>query len=259
MRTPAVMLFVCLSLPALAVGAEPQVQSRQLSADRFELTAQLPAALRPGEAQALLQPYADALCQGAGASFGRYRFEAHAPVGADAASGSQTFVQELACGRQATMPHAGTPAPLAKPTADDERGVRERTLAYLAAKDGNDFDRAYAMMAEESREMMRADNWRGSRTAFNAAAGSPTKREVVRLTWYDDPAGAPWPGRYVAADFRGDYEHAGFYCGYVMWYRQADGSYRVLREEEAQVAAADAAKIPAADLPEIRKQLGCRD
>jgi hypothetical protein len=251
-------LLLFSTAPSLSLADEPRVHSRQLAAGRFELTVQLAASIPPDQAQALLQPQAQALCRDAAVRLGRYRFESAAPLGVDSATVAQTFIQELTCGGEADPARASAPAPRMPPTAADERRVRDLTQAYLAAKDGNDFDRARAMLAEESREMMRADNWFEPRVAFNKAAGAPARRDVVRVTWYDDPAGAP-PGRYVAADYRADYDHAGFYCGYVMWNLQPDGSYRVLREEEAQVAPTDAARIPSTDLVAVRQQLGCRD
>jgi hypothetical protein len=100
---------------------------------------------------------------------------------------------------------------------------------------------------------------RAARAAFNKAVGLPDNREVVRLTWYDDPAGAPQPGRYVAADYRGDYPHAGFYCGYVVWLLQLDGSYRIVREEEAQMPDEVAKKFSPEELAAARTQVQCRD
>jgi cytochrome c551/c552 len=257
MKANAAFLLLLCVVPTLS-PAEPRVHSRELGANHFELEAQLAASTAPDEAQALLQPYAKQLCHDAAVHLGRYRFESDAPVGSDPATATQTFVQEMTCGGEAPAAPAVAPAPSTPPTADDERHVRDLTLAYLSAKDGNDFDAAFAMVAEENRQFMREDNWRPPRWAFKVAGGTPTRRDVVRITWYDNPAGAP-PGRYVAADFRGDYQHAGFYCGYVMWIRQADGSYLILREEEGQLSPGDAARIPPTDLASVRNQLGCRD
>lgn len=146
-----------------------------------------------------------------------------------------------------------------QPTAEDERTVRTATVNYLAAKDRGDFDAAYALLGSEMAAMFTTENWRSPRAAFNAAAGQPNNREVVRLTWYDDPAGAPMPGRYVAADYRGDYAHAGFYCGYLMWYLQPDGSYRIVREEEGQMLDAIAKTFTPEALASARAQIQCRD
>jgi hypothetical protein len=155
----------------------------------------------------------------------------------------------------AAMPAAAAPA--ADPAA--ERKVRAATEAYLAAKDAGDFAKARAMATEEAKPYLDSDNWSEPRAEFNRGAGQPKQRRVVRLTWYDNPQGAVRAGRYVAADYRGDYAHAGFYCGYVVWLEEPDGSYRVMREEETQIPAQMAAKFDPVRMAQTRKQVGCRD
>src|SRR3546814_2575768 len=67
--------------------------------------------------------------------------------------------------------------------------------------------------------------WKETRSALNARLGAGAEAAVVRLTWYDDPQNAPTHGRYAAADYRVDYPHEAFACGYVVWLRQSDGGY----------------------------------
>src|SRR3546814_14048644 len=74
--------------------------------------------------------------------------------------------------------------------------------------------------------------WKETRSALNARLGAGAEAAVVRLTWYDDPQNAPTHGRYAAADYRVDYPNEAFACGYVVWLRQSDGGYLVVRDEE---------------------------
>ena len=207
----------------------------------------------------MLLPVAEQLCAGRRAQLGRYRFESQAPLapGADSAA-LQTFTQQVACGASHTVVHVAR-APKTPPTPQDEQTIRTDTLRYLAAKDRGDFDAAYALLGSELADIFSNGSSRAARTEFNAAAGLPDNREVVRLTWYDDPAGAPQPGRYVAADYRGDYPHAGFYCGYVVWHLQPDGSFRIVREEEAHMPDKIAKKFSPEELAAARAQVQCRD
>lgn len=257
-KIPCAVVAFALA-PVVNATESLEVQARQVSADRFELLVQLPVDFDPQQAPALLQPVADQVCNGRGARLGRYSFESQTPLlAAPATSGTQTLTQQVECGG---LPQVaiGVPAPETSPTADDERVVRANTLAYLAARDSNDFDTAHAMVSEGTAAMMRPENWRIPRAAFNKAAGLPSRKEVVRLTWYDDPAGAPRRGRYVAADYRGDYDHAGFYCGYVVWYLEADGTYRIVREEEGQMSHEVASRVAPSELAKARARIGCRD
>ena len=259
MRRISLALVAALVIPAEGAADSVEVQTRQLSPDRFELVVELPAKIDASQASSMLSPVAEQLCAGRPAQLGRYRFESSAPLAPGAkASSTQTFTQQVECGTSTEVVHVAR-APKTPPTAENERTIRADTLDYLAAKDRGDFDAAYAVLGSELAATMTKENWRAPRAAFNASEGLPGKREVVRLTWYDDPAGAPLPGRYVAADYRGDYTHAGFYCGYVVWHLQVDGSYRIVREEEGQIANAVAEKLTPQELASARAQLQCRD
>ena len=252
--------FVALALApvAMAQGVTAEVQARQLSEDRFELVVELPAYLDQQQLWPLLQPAAEQVCGGRSAQQGRISYTANQPVDAGADHGTTTVVQVVEC--SGPRPEAaGHPAPKTPPSAEDEVAVRERTLAYLEAKDRGDFDAAGEMLGKEAAEFMRADNWSGPRAAFNVASGLPSRRDIVRLSWYDDPAGAPRLGRYVAADYRGDYPHAGFYCGFVVWYLEADGQYRVIREEEGQAMTDTMQGLAPDALAAMRRKVGCRD
>ena len=259
MRRILVMLVAAMLVPASMAADSIELRTSQLGADQYELAIELPASVGPQQASSMLFPVAEQLCTGRPPQMGRYRFESHAPLAPGASStATQTFTQEVTCGTSSEVVHVAR-APKTPPTAQDEQTIRTDTLRYLEAKDRGDFDKAFAVLGSELAEMFANEKTRESRATFNAAAGLPNSREVVRLTWYDDPSGAPVPGRYVAADYRGDYPHDGFYCGYVVWLLQLDGSFRIVREEEAQMPDEIAKKFSAEELAAARAQLQCRD
>lgn len=263
------MLAVALvALPSPAAAAKPvQVEVRQVSADDYELRVMLPGTVNEAQAQAGLLPVAEQVCQGRRAQLGRYRFEVTAPLANDAdpdtaaPAGTQTFSQQLKCvaGGSAPTEAPGQPAPKTPPSDDDKRTVTEQTLAYLAAKDRGDFTAVRALFDPDAAALLSSPESQSTRIAFNQAAGEPKQRQVLRLTWYDDPAGAPRLGRYVAADYRVDYPHAGFYCGFAVWLLQPDGKFRIVRNEEGVLSDADAKAVAAGQMASVRAQLGCRD
>lgn len=259
MRQMFMALAAALVAPTVLAADSIEVRAKQLGPDQYELVMELPASVDPQQASSMLLPAAEQLCAGRPAQLGRYRFEAKTPLLSHAgAPAMQTFTQQVACGTSTEVVHVGR-APKAPPTAQDEQTIRADTLRYLAAKDRGDFDAAYTLVGSELAAMFANGEARASRARFNAAAGLPDHREVVRLTWYDDPAGAPLPGRYVAADYRGDYPHAGFYCGYVVWHLQPDGSFRIVREEEGQMPDEVAKSFSPEQLAAARAQVQCRD
>lgn len=262
-RNTVLALALAALAPAAFAGDAPDVQVKPLPGGRFELTATVPNTTEPSKGQAALMPRAMELCGTRALQLGTYKFKSTAPMAGTGStiSTSLVFVQELQCG---DTPHVDTVvaaaprAPATPPTANDEADIRSRTLAFLSAKDRGYFDAAIAMFSETTGAMLTEDTWGSQRRAFNASAGMPLQQQVIRVTWYDDPAGAP-PGRYAAADYGASHENAAFYCGYVMWLLQPDGGYRIVREEEGQVTPTEARRIAPSDMPAARVQLGCRD
>lgn len=263
-RTWLMVLILLAAMPPTLAGDSAQVQAKQLAPGLFELTVTLPNTNDPGYGQQALWPVAKELCGAQAALFGKYEFKATAPLAGakQAASPSMLLVQEVHCGGTSMIdpPKVGfTPAPRTPPTAKDEATIRSRTLDYLVAKDQGDFEAARAMLSSSLVAMMGEDTSLAPRAAFNASVGVPSERQVIRVTWYDDPAEAPGPGRYAAADYSATYPSTAFYCGYVVWLLQPDGSYRIVREEEGQMPPDALSKIKPDQMPDVRRQMGCRD
>lgn len=266
-RNTVFALALALALAALApaafAGDAPQVEVKPLSGGRFELTATVPNTTDPRKGQAALLPKAIELCGTAAPQLGRYEFKSTAPMAGTGStiSTSLVFAQELQCGDATpvnTVVSEVGRAPTTPPSANDEADIRSRTLKLMSAKDRGDFDAAVAMFSGTTGAMLTEEAWRSKRRAFNASAGMPQQQQVMRVTWYDDPIGAA-PGRYAAADYSASHENAAFYCGYVVWLRQPDGGYRIVREEEGQMNPAEARLIAPSDMAAARAQLGCRD
>src|SRR5690606_34915277 len=151
------------------------------------------------------------------------------------------------------------PAPSTPPTREDADLIRELTLAYLQAKGTADADATYAMLSNEMASYAGPKAWKEARSALNAKLGPGADPAVVRITWYDDPQSAPTHGRYAAADYRVDYPNEAFICGYVLWLRQWDGGYLVVREEEGQAPPEVIAGLSPEQRHAMRAQLQCRD
>jgi hypothetical protein len=249
-------LAVAGCLPVAAQSLNAEVEQIDASAYRIKIT--LPAVVRPDEAQALLAEAGAQLCSGQAFAWGHYEFETtQPPPEAKDTSASTRFTQDLLCGEP--VARTGTPAPKTPATDADRHDVEARTLDYLVNKDKGDFAAADAMFDPEVLAQMNTKRWRDDRRAFNAAAGLPEKRSILGVTFYDDPADAPQLGRYAAVDYRASFRDRSFYCGYVLWLRQADGSYRLTREEESVAPDAEVRKLSAEQLATLRQQPGCRE
>jgi hypothetical protein len=257
-RSLAACLVLACSMPVFGQQSL-DAQVEQTAPNAFRIRVTFPGAVTPGQAQAALAEVGKYLCKGEPPAWGHYTFETIEPQApAKDMQASTKFEQELTCGP--AVARSGTPAPKTPATDTDRRDVETRTLDYLARKDRGDFVGADAMFLDEVLASLRdRAEARGQRGAFNAEVGAPAKRRILDVTFYDDPADAPRLGRYAAVDYRAAYDSRAFYCGYVMWLRQADGSWRLVREVETIVTDKTARSAPAETLAKIQQQPGCRE
>ncbi len=143
------------------------------------------------------------------------------------------------------------------PDAATQRALLDRSYAYFAAKDGGRLEAAYADFAPSVRAYLTSDLYRSQATAFKAAAGTGGERRIVLMTWEKDPPGANTPGLYVAADFVGRFPNIRLHCGYLMWHREADGRFRIVREEQSFLDEATARQMTPERLRPLPAQFGC--
>lgn len=265
-RLAACMTTLLLSVLGSA-SADEQVLVQAHGGGRYTLTTTLAATVDPTHGQLAIVPKAEELCGDLHPHYGEYRFESTAPAlprePAQAAA-ELRYSQDIQCletaepaSRQAADPVP--PAPATPPTSADEALIRRRTTEYLMAKVAVDADAAYAMLSEAMRGYTSPSEWATARSAFNAKAGDGAAPTVVRLSWYDNPANAPTPGRYVAADYRVDYPSTAFTCGYVVWLLRGNGNYLAVREEEGQMTPDIMATLTPEQRSMVRAQLQCRD
>lgn len=161
----------------------------------------------------------------------------------------------LAAAVAALPPQAGD----AIPDEATQRAALDQTRAYFDAKDGGQYDRAYALIAPSMRSYLTRDLYASESARFNAEAGRAEERRVMRLTWYRDPPDAPAPGLYVAADYRSRFPNIYLHCGYLMWHREPDGRFRLVREEQSFIDKGMAARTPPEQLQGLERQFGCVD
>ena len=257
--------FLTAALAAASPAQATDVQVREIGPDHFELTIVVEGTTDPAAGEVALAPHGQALCGTKHPHWGHYEFRGDQPAAVGPRSSTSPalrYSQELICDDAPPAPERFPDIPVAPnepPTQEDEAHVRARTEAFLAAKDTGAYGEAHAMVGASTKNYITPESMAASRTSFNAAAGPGVEREVIRLTWYDDPAGAPTPGRYVAADYHADFPSGAFYCGYLVWVLQYDGSYLVVRQEEGQATPDIVSKASPAEMAALRQQLGCRD
>lgn len=129
--------------------------------------------------------------------------------------------------------------------------IVEQSKAYLQDKQAGHYDRAYALIAPSMRAYLSPDLFRDGAAKFSADAGKSGETDFTRFTWYRDPPDAPEPGLYAAVDFTGHYGDLALMCGYLMWHKLPDGTFRLVREEQNYIDKAGAQQM----VPERRQKL----
>jgi len=249
-------------LPGKSLGSLAQgVYVRQLAADKYLLQLVGPASLTEIQSHARVAETASAVCKTMNPVLGVYRYETTQRVDATVASegsNSLRFMQELACEAKAR------PSPVerrptlqsAEESRDVQQQIRTRSETYLKLLADGLLDDAYDQVDGEGMGVDAA-TWKSQKRSFQALAGRAVHLSVVKITVYDNPPAAARPGLYVAADYVNEYQNMPLHCGYLMWFREANGQFRIAREEVGYMTAEELKKLPPAQLATTRRQLRC--
>lgn len=133
------------------------------------------------------------------------------------------------------------------------------TARYFEARDSERYRDAWNLLTPSMQEMSPLAEWQAARKAFNDRAGGGLRRGAVKVTWYDNPPNAPLGGIFAAVDFVGKAEKLQIICGYLMWLRQPDGSWRITREEEGSIENRPGVKSSAEQIALAKAEMGCRE
>jgi hypothetical protein len=250
-------MLVALLLAAPA----PEMRSERLSDGGYRIVLTAPGlTLEQGQARAMAE--AARLCGGPPVTLGHYRWRSNERL--DHATGARTPVsltleQEARCdAAPPPVSAAQGPASSWRPGPADEASVLDFTARYFAARDSGRYAEAWALLTPTMQEMSPLAEWRRQAAEFARGAGAIRRRTPVKVTWYDSPAGVE-PGIYAAVDFVGEAEKLLMLCGYVVWRRQGDGSFRLVRDEQNVVGRDSAPRMTAEKLAQIRASLNCAE
>jgi hypothetical protein len=246
-------------LAALLIAAPaPEMRSERLTDGGYRIVLTAPGlTLEQGQVRAMAE--AVRLCGRLPVSLGHYRWRGKERL--DHATGARTPVsltleQEARCEGAAAVAQA---APSSwQPRPGDEASVLDFTARYFTARDSGRYAEAWALLTPTMQEMSPLAEWQRQAAEFALGAGAIRRRTPVTVTWYDSPAGVE-PGIYVAVDFVGEAEKLLLLCGYVVWRRQEDGSFRLVRDEQNVVRRVSAPHMTADELAKIRTSLNCRE
>jgi hypothetical protein len=258
---PSVFLMIALSsFCAASPNSDSDITVKNIGDNQYELTLHTSTTVNIFDAQLELTPTAKKTCGAKEAHFGHYAFDINQPESGPAAKTTAlTLTQTVRCGSEnpPSIPQTTSAPDGWKPSASDQSQIETQTYRYYGAKDAGKYADAYAMFDKGMKEATHFDSWASNAQSQNTKAGHVLNRRVIKITWYKDPPSAPEPGIYAAADFSGQFENDPLYCGYLAWHRGADGSYRIIREEENFIDKATIAKMSPSDVHTLATKFGC--
>jgi hypothetical protein len=239
-----------------ATGPAPAISSEKIGEKRYRIVLTAPGlTLEQGQLRAGEE--AMRLCRGP-ATLGHHAWRSDekldSSAGARTATGL-TLEQVADCG---APPPPVVPRPTGwQPGPTDMKAIMDRTASYFEARDSGRFRDAWSLLTPSMQEMTPLPEWQASRKAFNDRAGGGLRRKAVKVTWYDNPPNAPLGGIFAAVDFVGSAQKARIICGYLMWLRQVDGSWRITREEEGTLEDSPGVTSTPQQIARSKAAIGC--
>lgn len=239
-------------------AAASSVEVQRTGDDAYLLVLRSHRSKTPDEGQQELLPKADEVCGTRGVRYGKFAFETSAPV--DAQNGPEALLllrQNIVCGAVARAPDAPAADPTWTPSAAQLARVERRSRDYFVAKDSGRYTDAYAMFSPLLQKTTELAGWQSNAEQFLAKSGAARGRTITNITWYKNPAGVE-AGTYAAVDFSARFERVTIYCGYIALHEQADGAFKIAREDDRFIDQESAGKMSADQLAAAQAKIGCR-
>jgi hypothetical protein len=250
---------ILIALLLAATPPAPAISSEKIGEKKYRIVLTAPG-LTLGQGQILAGREAARLCGGDPVTLGHYSWRSNEKLDAKGRSRDPvalTLEQEAEC---AAPPPPVIPRPTGwQPSPADEKTVLDLTGRYFAARDSGRYRDAWNMLTPSMQEMSPLPEWQASHKRFDDRAGGGLRREPVKVTWYDNPANADVAGIFGAVDFVGKADKLQVICGYLVWLRQADGSWRLTREEEGSIDDGPGVLSRPEQLARNKEAIGCRE
>jgi hypothetical protein len=234
---------------------------RRLGDDAYQLvlTSRRSKTVEAGQDE--LEPKAQELCGAKSFIFGKFEFDTVAPMlSSDTDDAKLVLKQMVACGDVAAT-QVSAPQSLAdkawQPAAAQVQVVERQSKAYFAAKDARRYQDAYQMLAPTFAAMTPYERWKSVVDDAQSQTGAALHRDIRKITWYKNPPQAK-PGTYAAVDVAGQFANADFHCSVLVWVEQADGGFRLIREETNFMDKATEKKLKPEERQRILTQFGCK-
>jgi hypothetical protein len=252
-------MLILTALLLAATPPAPTITSEKIGQKRYRIVLTAPG-LTLDQGQILAIREAANQCGGFPVTLGHYSWRSNEKLDSKAGSRTMealTLEQEAEC---AAAPPPIQPRPTGwEPGPADMKAILDLTGRYFEARDSGRYRDAWNLLTPSMQEMIPFPQWQSDHKPFNDRAGGGLRREPVKVSWYDNPANAQVAGIFAAVDFVGKADKLRIICGYLVWLRQADGSWRLMREEEGSIEDGPGVTLTPEQLAQNKAAIGCRE
>lgn len=128
------------------------------------------------------------------------------------------------------------------PAPTDTQAARVFAADYLKMKDAGRYSEAFALQDASLRTLEPLDFFSATDRDTAGRLGALKTRELVRVSWFRDPAGLP-EGAYASVDVKSVFEKVDLHCGFIYLRWMPDGRFLVVREHWAYIDKKTAASL----------------
>ena len=146
-----------------------------------------------------------------------------------------------------------------EPSEQDQLKVKLLSYQFLKAKNDGDFNSAFEVFTENTKSTIDFKQWKYNLVVFNATAGANVDTTFTRISWYENSPEESLSGVFASVDYSSVYTNVDIACGNLMWHRNDDGNFELIREQENFIDKSSQEKLSETEIAETKTKLGCKD
>jgi hypothetical protein len=145
-----------------------------------------------------------------------------------------------------------------EPSEQDQLKIKLVSYQYLQAKENGEFETAFKAFSDENASAIEFKTWKYDQLIFNATAGASVDRTFTRVSWYESSPDNALPGIFVTVDYSSIFTNIDIQCGMLMWHKNVDGNFELIREQNNFIDKETQKKLSASEIEQTRDKFGCK-
>lgn len=145
-----------------------------------------------------------------------------------------------------------------EPSEQDQLKIKLASYQYLQTKDNGEFETAFKAYSIENASAIDFKTWKYDQLIFNATAGAVLDRTYTRISWYESSPDNALPGVFATVDYSSIFSNIDIQCGMLMWHKNADGNFELIREQNNFLDKEAQSKLSDSEIEQTKTKFGCK-